>query len=162
LTKTIQQELADDPYAQAVFSALLKQAIAQAEAMFNHPYKQYMLFKDFEQKVSGREIDTVPDAFGSNNHAKAYYGTFRLVLGDDHFLRLEPQDGQAFVDESFAIENAVKKAVAEHSVNPQDIETEIRRALLPRLFNLIGLDHAKEVIERVIQITRVGLSRGTA
>jgi hypothetical protein len=27
---------------------------------------------------------------------------------------------------------------------------------------LIGLDNAKEVIQRVIQITRVGLSRGTA
>jgi hypothetical protein len=35
-----------------------------------------------------------------------------------------------------------------------------RRALLPRLFDLTGLDQAKEGIERVIQITRVGLSRG--
>ena len=43
----------------------LEQAIAEAEAMFNHPYKQYMLFKDFEQKVSNRDIDTVPDDFGS-------------------------------------------------------------------------------------------------
>jgi type I restriction enzyme, R subunit len=160
LKKTIQQELSDDPYAQAVFSALLRQAIAEAEAMFNHPYKQYMLFKDFEQKVTARDIETVPDAFGDNNHAKAYYGTFRLVLGDEFFEKLGTKDGQAYIDEASAIDNAVRKAVAEHSVNPQDIETEIRRALLPRLFNLIGLDHAKDVIERVIQITRVGLSRG--
>ena len=162
LKKTIQQDLVDDPYAQAVFSALLKQAIAEAEAMFNHPYKQYMLFKDFEQRVSNREIDTVPDTFGSNRHAKAYYGTFRLVLGEDYFEKLGKQDGQSYIDEAFAIDKTVMKAVAEHSVNPQDIETEIRRALLPRLFNLIGLDQAKEVIERVIQITRVGLSRGVA
>jgi type I restriction enzyme, R subunit len=162
LKKTIQQELADDPYAQAVFSELLKQAIAEAEAMFNHPYKQYMLFKDFEQKVSNREIESVPDAFGDNNHTKAYYGTFRLVLGDGYFEKIGKQAGQAYIEEAFAIEKTVRKAVAEHSVNPQDIETEIRRSLLPRLFNLIGLDHAKEVIERVIQITRVGLSRGTA
>jgi type I restriction enzyme R subunit len=162
LKKTIQQELSDDPYAQAVFSALLKQAIAEAEAMFNHPYKQYMLFKDFEQKVTARDIETVPDAFGDNNHAKAYYGTFRLVLGDEFFEKLGTQDGQAYIDEASAIDKAVRTAVAEHSVNPQNIETEIRRALLPRLFNLIGLDHAKDVIENVIQITRVGLSRGTA
>jgi hypothetical protein len=162
LKKTIQQELADDPYAQAVLSELLKQAIAEAEAMFNHPYKQYMLLKDFEQKVSNRDIESVPDAFGDSNHAKAYYGTFRLVLGDGYFEKIGKQDGQAYIDEAFAIEKTVRKAVAEHSVNPQDIETEIRRALLPRLFNLIGLDRAKEVIERVIQITRVGLSRGTA
>jgi type I restriction enzyme R subunit len=119
-----------------------------------------MLFKDFEEKVSRRDIETVPDAFGKNKHARAFYGTFRLVLGDKHFERLGAQDGQTYIDEAFAIDEAVKSAVAEHSVNPHNIESEIRRALLPRLFNLIGLDQAKEVIERVIQITRVGLSRG--
>jgi type I restriction enzyme R subunit len=39
--KTIEQELADDPYAQAVFSELLKQASAEADAQFDHSYKQY-------------------------------------------------------------------------------------------------------------------------
>ena len=162
LKKTIQQDLADDPYAQAVFSELLKQAIAEAEAMFDHPYKQYALFKDLEQKVSDRQIDTVPDSFGNNKHARAYYGAFRLALGDGYFEELHAQDGQAFVDEALVIDNTVKRAVAEHSVNPQDIESEIRRSLLPRLFDLVGLDHAKEVIERIIQIMRVGLNRGTA
>lgn len=162
LKKTIQQELADDPYAQQEFSALLKQAIAEAEALFNHPYKQYMLFKDFEDKVKNRDLESVPDVFGENRHASAYYGTFRLVLGDQYFAGLGAQDGQPFIDEAHAIDETVRKAVAEHSVNPQDIETEIRRQLLPRLFNLVGLDHAKEVIERVIQITRVGLSRRKA
>ncbi len=162
LKKTIQQELSDDPYAQAVFSELLKQAIAEAEAMFDHPYKQYMLFKDLEQKVEGRSLETVPDTFGNNKHARAYYGAFRLALGDGYFEKVRPDDGQAFIDEALAIDNTVKRAVAEFSVNPQDIEAEIRRTLLPRLFDLVGLDNAKDVIERVIQITRVGLSRGTA
>ncbi len=160
LKKTIQQELADDPYAQQEFSALLKQAIAEAEALFNHPYKQYMLFKEFEEKVKNRDLDTVPDSFGDNRHAGAYYGAFRLVLGEDQFEKQAANDGQTFVDEAFAIDQTVRQAVAEHSVSPQDIEAEIRRKLLPRLFNLIGLDDAKEVIERVIHITRVGLSRG--
>lgn len=162
LKKTIQQELAEDPYAQAVFSELLKRAIAEAEAMFDHPYKQYMLFKDLEQKVSQRKVESVPDSFGDNKHARAYYGAFRLALGDNYFAKLGANNGREFIDESFAIDRTVKRAVAEHSVNPQDIEAEIRRTLLPRLFDLIGLDHAKDVIERVIQITRIGLSRGTA
>lgn len=162
LKKTIQQDLADDPYAQAVFSDLLKQAIAEAEAMFDHPYKQYMLFKDLEQKVTDRSLDTVPDSFGDNKHARAYYGAFRLALGDGYFERLPSEDAKAFIDEALAIDSTVKRAVAEHSVNPQDIESEIRRSLLPRLFDLIGLDQAKDVIERVLQITRVGLSRGAA
>lgn len=160
LKKTIRQDLADDPYAQAFFSELLKQAIAEAAAMFDHPFKQYMLFKEVEEKVAKRQVETVPEAFGSNNHAKAYYGAFRLVLGEDYFEHLGATDGQSFIDEAFAIDGTVKRAVSEYSVNPQDIESEIRRALLPRLFDLIGLDHAKEVIERIVQITRVGISRG--
>jgi type I restriction enzyme R subunit len=160
LKKTIQQELADDPYAQLVFSALLRQAIAEAEAMFDHPYKQYMLFRDFEEKVKHRDLETVPDTFGNNRHARAYYGAFRLVLGDSYFQSLDSGDGKAYIDEALAIDQIVRSAVAEHSVNPHNIESEIRRALLPRLFKLVGLDSAKDVIERVIQITRVGLSRG--
>ncbi len=54
IKKTIEQELADDPYAQQVFSELLKQAIAEAEALFDHPLKQYALFKAFEEKVQAR------------------------------------------------------------------------------------------------------------
>ena len=162
LKKTIQQELADDPYAQAVFSELLKRAIAETAAMFDHPYKQYMLFKELERKVSDHEVENLPDTFGDNKHARAYYGVFRLALGDRYFEQLGTHDGQSFIDEAFTIDGTVKRAVAEHSINPQDIETEIRRSLLPRLFDLVGLDQAKEVIEQVIQITRIGLSRGTA
>lgn len=162
LKRTIQQELADDPYAQLFFSELLRQAIAEAEAMFDHPYKQYMLFKDFEDKVVRREVNTIPDAFGENKHARAYFGIFRIVLGDERFTSMAPDDEKAYVEQALAIDRTVKSAVAEHSVNPPNIEAEIRRALLPRLFDLMGLDHAKEVIEQVIQITRVGLSQGGA
>ncbi|MCU7837950.1 MAG: HsdR family type I site-specific deoxyribonuclease [Candidatus Thiodiazotropha sp. (ex Troendleina suluensis)] len=162
IKKTIEQDLADDPYAQIVFSELLKQAIAEAEAMFDHPHKQYMLFKEFEEKVKSRDVDTVPDTFGDNQHAKAYYGTFRLVLGSDYFEKIESEENQKLIDEALYIDEKVRRAVAEHSLNPQNIESEIRKQLLPRMFKLMGLDHAKEVIERVIQITRVGISKGAA
>ena len=51
--------------------------------------------------------------------------------------------------------------MAEHSLNPQNIEAEIRKGLLPKLFKLVGMDKAKEVIEQVIQITRIGLSESS-
>lgn len=158
--KTIEQNLADDPYAQSVFSELLLQAIKDAEAMFEHPYKQYMLFKEFEDKVEDRDVDTVPDAFGENQHAKAYYGIFRMVLGDEYFKKLNDAENQQFFDEALAIDEVVQNAVASQSLNPQNIEAEIRKGILPRLFKIVGLDNAKEVIERVVQITRIGLSRG--
>ena len=158
--KTIEQELADDPYAQVVFSELLKQAIAEAEALFDHPHKQYVLFKDFEEKLNAREVETLPAALDGSKHVRAYYGAFRLVLGEEHFGSLAEDEQAAFIDDAQFVDDAVRAAVAEHSISPQNIESAIRQSLLPRLFEHIGLDNAKKVIDRVIQITRVGLSRG--
>jgi type I restriction enzyme R subunit len=159
LKKTIEQDLQDDPYAQKVFSELLDQAIRDAEAMFEHPFKQYVLFKDLEEKLAEREVPDTPDSLASNPHAKAYFGVFKLVFGEDAFKSLSEADRQSYVEQAFAIDELVDKAVAENSVNPQNIEAEIRKGLLPRLFKMIGMDKAKEVIEHIVQITRVGLSK---
>ncbi|MBS3951912.1 MAG: type I restriction endonuclease subunit R [Methylicorpusculum sp.] len=159
LKKTIEQDLQDDPYAQKVFSELLDQAIRDAEAMFEHPFKQYVLFKDLEEKLAERDVPDTPDPLASNSHAKAYFGVFKLVFGEDAFNALSEADRQSYVEQAFAIDELVDKAVAENSVNPQNIEAEIRKGLLPRLFKMIGMDKAKEVIEHIVQITRVGLSK---
>jgi type I restriction enzyme R subunit len=80
-------------------------------------------------------------------------------LGEEAFNAMSPDEVQNYVDQAFAVDEIVDKAVAENSVNPQNIESEIRKFLLPRLFKLIGMDRAKEVIEHIVQITRVGLSK---
>jgi len=159
LRKTIEQELAEDPYAQKVFGELLKQAIAEAEAMFDHPLKQYALFQDFEQKLEARETPGVPDVLVDKPHAKAYFGAMRLVLGDAAFAALSTEAQDMLVKQAVAMDTVVRDAVAENSLNPQNIEAAIRKGLLPQLFGTLGLDNAKLVVEQVIQITRVGLSR---
>ncbi|MFT4099815.1 MAG: HsdR family type I site-specific deoxyribonuclease [Burkholderiaceae bacterium] len=157
LKKTIEQDLADDPYAQKVFAELLKQAIAEAEAMFDHPLKQYALFKKFEEQVDARDVGGLPAELSGSKHVRAYFGICRLVLGDDAFAQT---DQAAWVEQAQEIDAVVQQAVAEHSLNPQNIEAAIRKALLPKLFGLMGLDKAKEAIDQVIQVTRVGLARG--
>lgn len=159
LRKTIEQELAADPYAQKVFGELLRQAIAEAEAMFDHPLKQYALFKAFEEQVASRATPGTPDELAANPHAKAYFGAIRLVLGEGNFAALESPALERLVQQSLAIDTVVKDAVAENSLNPQNIEAAIRKGLLPLLFGSLGLDNAKQVVERVIQITRIGLSK---
>lgn len=159
LRKTIEQELAADPYAQKVFGELLRQAIAEAEAMFDHPLKQYALFKAFEEQVESRATPGTPDELATNPHAKAYFGAIRLVLGEDSFAALESQTLKRLVQQSLVIDTVVKNAVAENSLNPQNIEAAIRKGLLPLLFGSVGLDNAKQVVEQVIQITRIGLSK---
>lgn len=158
LKKTIEQDLAGDPYAQKVFAELLKQAIAEAEAMFDHPLKQYALFKKFEEQVEARELEGLPDSLGNNKHARAYFGICRMVLGEEAF---QAADRDALVQQAKDMDEVVQRAVAEHSLNPQNIEAAIRKELLPKLFGLMGLDKAKEAIDQVIQVTRVGLARGS-
>lgn len=158
--KTIEQKLGDDPYAQKVFSELLREAISEAEKMFLHPYKQYTLFKDFEEQVNNRTVKGIPEELGESETAKAYYGTFRLVLGDDHFETIAPEKKNQLVEEAKTIDSIVSTAVAEHSLNPHSMEASIKTGILPNLFKMMGLEKAKDVIEHIIQITRVRLSNG--
>ena len=159
LRKTIEQDLAEDPYAQKVFGELLKQAIAEAEAMFDHPLKQYALFQTFEQHLESRATPGVPDVLADKPHAKAYFGAIRLVLGDDAFTTLSGKAVDSLVQQALVMDTVVRDAVAENSLNPQNIDSAIRKGLLPLLFGTLGLDNAKLVVEQVIQITRVGLSK---
>lgn len=157
MTKTIEQKLADDPYAQAYFSQLLKQAIAEAEALFDHPFKQYALFKDFEEQVESREVEGIPASLSGNRHAAAYFGVLKLAastpaLSEDVVIE--------FTDLSLKIDRIVTDAVAENSLNPQNIEAAIRKSALPLLFKRFGLERAKSTVERIVDITKLGLARG--
>jgi type I restriction enzyme R subunit len=158
LRKTIEQELIDDPFAARYFSDLLKQAIAEAQAMFDHPGKQYALFKELDERVAARSVDGVPEQIAANRPAAAYFGLFRLVLSDDEVLGTR---ASTFEKLAIAIERIVNDAVAENSLNPHNIEAAIRKGLLPLLFGEIGLDHAKAIADKVVEVVRVGLSRGT-
>lgn len=161
IARTIEQELRDDPYAQEAFSKLLRQAIAEAEKLFEHPLKQYMLFHEFEQQVQQRRLDELPDAFAGNHHAQAYFGVFKKQL-PEVFAVTDAQVVGKWVKLAFAIDQIVDQAVAENSINPQNIEADIRKQLLPMLFKECkaigaGMEQAKKVVETVVQITRVGL-----
>ncbi|HKO20847.1 MAG TPA: hypothetical protein VJU82_18380, partial [Acidobacteriaceae bacterium] len=159
IRKTIEQDLADDPYAQKVFGELLRQAIAEAEAMFDHPVKQYALFKDFEDKLASGDTPGVPEDFGDNRQAKAYYGILRLSVGDEAFDALTQKQRDQHVQLAKQIDSVVRDAIAENSLNPQSIEAAIRKQLLPTLFNVLGLDKAREAVEQVVQVVRTGMSR---
>jgi type I restriction enzyme R subunit len=157
--RTIEQALQDDPYAQKVFSELLEEAINEAEALFDHPFKQYEIFKQFEEQLNERNVPDMPPELDNKPHAKAYYGVFRIVLGDEEVASAGKDGDTSYVEEAVLIDGVVDKAVAEHSLNPQSIEAAIRKELLPKLFKRVGMDKAKEVIEQVIQITRLGLAK---
>jgi type I restriction enzyme, R subunit len=157
IRKTIEQELIDDPHAQKVFSEMLKEAIANAEALFDHPNKQFVLFKDLEDMVEKKATPGVPDRFSDRPRAQAYYGAFLDQLGEQVTGKSEDD----LVVESLHIDDTVDNAVLTHSINPGSIEAEINKALLPRYFKFFGgLDDAKSMIDRVIGIVRAGKAKG--
>lgn len=160
VTKMIEQNLRDDPYAQEAFSKLLRQAIEEAEKQFEHPMKQYLLFSDFEQQVQDRRLDDIPNDFAGNKHAQAYFGVIKKNLSDA--LANQPKLQDDWVKLAFDIDQAVTDSIHEHSINPQNIEADIRKKLLPQMFALSksvggGMDQAKAIVEMIMQIMRVGL-----
>lgn len=160
VTRMIEQELRDDPYAQEAFSKLLRQAIEEAEKLFDHPLKQYMMFHEFEEQVKARHLDELPEAFDTNKHAQGYYGVFKLNL-PEAFALLDEKTQEKWVKLAFNVDNVVSQAVAENSINPQNIEADIRKKLLPMIFAECkglggGIDQAKRIVESVVQIVRVG------
>jgi type I restriction enzyme R subunit len=163
ITKMIEQDLADDPYAQAHFSKLLKDAIEKTKEMFDAPIKQYILFADFEEEVKARKVADIPTAFTDelgklNKHAQAYYGLFKHLFGTD-YLADKALDDDKLVAHAFAIDAVVNTAVAEYSINPSEIENAISMKLLPMLFGDLGIADAERYIQEVLKITRVGISR---
>lgn len=158
ISKMIEQDLADDPYAQEYFSKLLKKAIQQAKEMFDAPVKQYLLFADFEAQVKARQVEGIPaDRFASlpssiKRHVQSYYGLFL-----QHPVE-PPLSEQECFDYAMQIDEVVTAAVAEFSINPPEIENQIRRTLLPLLFKSVGMDKAKAIITDIIQITRLGVA----
>ena len=159
VTKMIEQDLADDPYAQEYFSKLLKQAIQQAKEMFDAPVKQYLLFADFEEQVIDRKVEGLPtDRFAEldpkiKRHVQAYFGLF-LKHGCEGQGLTEDQCFNYAVE----IDEKVRKAVAEFSINPSEIENQITLEVLPLLFADLGVDKAQVIAEEVVQITRLGLA----
>lgn len=164
VTKMIEQELRDDPYAQEAFSKLLRQVIEEAEKEFDHPLKQYMRFSEFEEQVESRRLDEIPDVFSGNKHAQAYYGVFKKIL-PEAFSITDQQNQDKWIQLAFEVDSSVINSVAENSINPQNIEADIRKKLLPMMFKECksigsGMDHAKKIVEMIVQITRVGLNGG--
>ena len=161
VTKMIDHEMQDDPYAKEAFSALLRKVIEQAESLFDHPLKQFLLFQEFEEQVAERRLDGIPAVFEGHRHAQAYYGVFLKTLAAIFNHKQTDEEMQRWIDLAFEIDRIVDKAVRENSLSRPDMEKTARKELLPLLFSVgqkvgFGVDKAQELIEQIIQIMRAG------
>ncbi|UXN05114.1 type I restriction endonuclease subunit R [Bartonella sp. HY406] len=152
LTKTIEEKLAFDPYAKTYFSQLLRKAIEDAKDLFNHPFKQFNLFEELEQKINKNEVDGIPKALENNRRASAFYGILKLEFGDE----IDGEEKENYINLCFNLDDIVQKAVAENSLNSHNIDAAIKTQILPMLFKQFGLDKAKEIQNKILQIVHLG------
>jgi type I restriction enzyme R subunit len=68
-------------------------------------------------------------------------------------------DDDKLTQYAFDIDDIVKTAVAEYSINPAEIENTISKKLLPMLFGDLGIENAQRFIQEVLQIARLGIAR---
>ncbi|MCO1335274.1 hypothetical protein MO867_13130 [Microbulbifer sp. OS29] len=97
-----------------------------------------------------------------NRHAQAYFGVFKKNL-PEVFAVGDSQEQDKWIKLAFVVDTDVDRAVIENSISPQNIEAEIRKTLMPKLFMECksigsGMVQAKKMVEMIIQITRVGMS----
>lgn len=161
--KTITQDLDDDPYTQAYFSELLKKAIADAEAMFDAPIKQYLLLSELEEQVKERKVPGTPEVFCGpsdkrNLHAQAYFGLFKLLYLEQP--ELTPLADEQLTEYAFEIDEIVRTAMQEYSINPLEIEKAIRNKLITKLYPTLGVENAQKIAEQVCKLTNGRIAKG--
>jgi type I restriction enzyme, R subunit len=107
--------------------------------------------------VEERQVEGIPAKISGNKHASAYFGILKLASGIE-----SPDEGLAdeYAELSLKIERIVNDAVAEYSLSPQNIESAIRKSILPLLFKRVGLEQAKDVADRIVEVTKLGLAQG--
>lgn len=154
LRKTIESELISDPHAQRVFSEMLRDAIREAESLFDYPHKQFVLFDELEEQVRKMNVPDIPEVLRDKSKPSAYYGAMLDTVAEEQKKQLG-EDGM--IAEALYADKVILEAIQTHSINPANIEAEIRKALLTRYFQLLGgVDQSNELIDQIIEIVRAG------
>lgn len=154
--RVIETDLADDPYATEFFSKLMNEALEKAKALFDTPVKEYLLWAELEKKMVARDVDGVPAVLPPKSRARVWFGLLKQQEDAISVVKGEEEKQQdVFVGLAQKMESMIARAEQQFSINAEEQEKEIRRELLPALFEALGLDIAQKVIESVIHSLRV-------
>ena len=164
LTRSIDVKLADDPYAHAYFSELLKQAIARSQELFDAPVKQYLLFAELEKTVQANRVPGIPAGLAQHPDARIWFGILKMRL-DGHIPDEAADDGAAldvWTELALRMEEITTRARREFSLNMDDRERAISKGLLELFFSgdapaclQEAIETAQAVISDVIHSLRV-------
>ena len=133
-----------------------KEAIVEAEKLFDHPFKQYSLFEALEEKILNGDLEGYPTKISERPRARAYYGALRLGLYPDQDHEKATDKDEELADQALRIEVEIQKAKEEHSLNQLEMEKKIRSSLLADLFKICDkkIDLAKNILNNLVEMVR--------
>jgi hypothetical protein len=96
----------------------------------------------------------------ASHRAQTYFDIYKKVL-PQAFTALDKESENQWMELAITADGIVAYAVATNSLNRHNLEADIHRHLLPLFFKHCkaagaGIDHAKDMVELIIQMTCAG------
>ena len=153
ITKRIDVDLDDDPYAQHVLGVRLQKSLDSLNAF--EPQAWYRALQQLEQAVARREVDGVPPELADQRIARACYGVFILELGADFMAQLDVQSRAALLQLAQWVQQESKNL----HLAAADVERNVSQHLNKNLFILLGATRALQITRRIVHLLASYLRR---
>lgn len=156
LRARVEHELQGDPYARRLFTARLQSLPDVGAWSLDASTRRLAELRELDAELTAGAWEGIPTALAGRPLARACFGLFLLVLGED---AMRPAGMPRWEKEAMALERAIEEAMARYSLHPHGMESAVWRASLPRLHGLVGLEAARQLLTALMQVVRVARAR---
>lgn len=146
ITKRIEVDLDDDPYAQQMLGQQLQKSLDSLNAA--EPEAGYRSLQQLELIVARREVAGMPPQLAGQRIASTCYGVFILVLGSDFLAALEPEKQAELLE----LAQWVQQEARNLHLPAADVERNVSQHLNINLFRLLGSASALQISRRIVQL----------
>lgn len=146
ITKRIDVDLDDDPYAQQELGRRLQQSLADLNAA--QPLARYRTLQQLEHSVLQREVPGVPQVLAGQRIASACYGVFLLQLGQEALTQLSEEQQTGLLQLAQWVQQEAKSL----HLAAADVERNVSQHLNKHLFTLVGATRAVAITRRIVQL----------
>ena len=146
ITKRIDVDLDDDPYAQQELGRRLQQSLADLNAA--QPLARYRTLQQLEHSVLQRQVPGVPQVLAGQRLASACYGVFLLQLGESALEQMSAEQQSSLLQLAQWVQQEAKSL----HLAAADVERNVSQHLNKHLFLLVGATRAVAITRRIVQL----------
>jgi type I restriction enzyme R subunit len=146
ITKRIEVDLDDDPYAQQMLGQQLQKSLDSLNAA--EPEAGYRTLQHLELIVARREVEGMPPQLAGQRIASTCYGVFILTLGSGFLASLAPEKQAELLE----LAQWVQQEARNLHLAAADVERNVSQHLNIELFRLLGSASALQISRRIVQL----------